>query len=324
MSDKGVAALRPRAARYAISDPELNGLWVRVQPSGGKSYATVARSPDGKQIWTTIGSTDAMLIEKAREAAREILQRVRAGLPAVEPKAETFGAVVATWRKRHVEANGLRSAREINRLLDTHMLPAWRDRPIASIRRGDVTTLLDHVEDHHGARAADYILNITRSIMNWRASRSDDYNPPVFSRGMKRQKVAARSRVLNDDEIRAVWQAAESQPGAFAAIVRLCLLTAQRSRKVAAMKWEDIEAGVWSVPKEAREKDTGGALALPSAALAIIDAQPRFASSPSSSPPAAALARFAASAPPRRSSTPSCPTARRAGPSTICAAPAAH
>jgi integrase len=58
------------------------------------------------------------------------------------------------------------------------------------------------------------------------------------------------------------------------------LLTAQRSRKVAAMKWDDIDDGVWSVPKEPREKDTGGALALPQMALAIIEAQPRLASSP--------------------------------------------
>lgn len=279
LSDKGVAALRPRAARYAVSDPELNGLWICVQPSGAKSYATVARGPTGKQVWTSVGAADVMPIEKAREQAREILQRVRAGLAAVEPKDETFGAVVASWRKRHVEANGLRSAREINRLLDIHVLPTWGDREFTSIRRSDITTLLDHVEDNHRARAADYVLNVVRSIMFWHAARRDDYSPPIV-KGMKRQQVATRARILDDGEIRAVWQAAESQPGAFAAIIRLCLLTAQRSRKVASMRWDDIEDGVWSVPKEAREKDTGGALALPSAALAIIDAPPRFASSP--------------------------------------------
>ena len=97
---------------------------------------------------------------------------------------------------------------------------------------------------------------------------------------MKRQKTASRARVLDDDELKAIWQAAEGQGGAFGAIVRMCLLTAQRSRKVAAMKWTDLEDGVWTVPKEPREKDTGGALALPDMALAIIEAQPRLASNP--------------------------------------------
>ena len=148
-------------------------------------------SPDGRQIWASIGAADAMPIAVARERAKAILQRVRSGLPPVEPKAETFGAVVATWRKRHVEANGLRSAPEINRLLAAHILPAWKDREFTSICRSDVASLLDKVEDKHGARAADYVLNITRAVMNWYATRSDDYVPPLV-RGMKRQKTMPR------------------------------------------------------------------------------------------------------------------------------------
>ena len=273
MTDKGVAALKPRAQRYAVTDLELRGHWIRVQPTGAKSYWAVARNPDGRQVWTHIGPADAMPIDDARDVARRILSRVRSGLPAVEPKAETFGAVVENWRKRHVEANGLRSASEINRLLNVHVLPIWKDREFTLIRRSHVAALLDKVEDEHSARQADYVLNVVRSIMNWFATRHDDYNPPIV-RGMKRQKVASRARVLDDNEIRAVWKAAEAN-GTFGAILRLCLLTAQRSRKVAGMKWVDFndEAGEWNVPKEPREKDTGGTLVLPEAALAIVRAQ---------------------------------------------------
>ena len=48
LSDKGVAALKPRAARYALPDPELRGHYVRVQPSGAKSFVAVTLSPHGK------------------------------------------------------------------------------------------------------------------------------------------------------------------------------------------------------------------------------------------------------------------------------------
>jgi hypothetical protein len=41
LSDKGVAALKPRAGRYAFPDPELRGHYVRVQPSGAKSFVAV-------------------------------------------------------------------------------------------------------------------------------------------------------------------------------------------------------------------------------------------------------------------------------------------
>jgi integrase len=142
-----------------------------------------------------------------------------------------------------------------------------------------VVALLDHIEDNHRSRQADAVLTITRAIMFWHAARRDDYSPPIV-RGMKRHPTASRSRMLDDDEIRAVWSIAESQGGAFSAIVRMCLLTAQRSRKIATMAWGDIVDGVWTVPHEPREKDVGGALALPGMALAIIQAQPRMASNP--------------------------------------------
>ena len=241
LSDKGVAALKPRAARYAFADPELRGHYVRVQPNGAKSFATVARTPSGKQVWTTIGAADALGIEEAREQAREAIKRIRTGLPAIPAQAATFGDVAASWRKRHVEANGLRTASRIGRLLDKHVLPEWREREFTSIRRSEITALLDKVEDGHGARQADVILTIIRSLCNWYAARHDDYAVPTV-RGMTRQSAAARARarVLDDDELRALWQVSETGGGPLGAMVRLALLTAQRRAKIVTMRWADI------------------------------------------------------------------------------------
>jgi len=102
-----------------------------------------------------------MPIAEARDRAR-VIQRVRDGLPAVEAKAGTFAAVAANWLERHVEAKGLRSNPEINRFLNSHIPPAWKDREFASIRRSDVAALLDKVEDNQGARQADHMLAIVR------------------------------------------------------------------------------------------------------------------------------------------------------------------
>ena len=71
LSDAGVRALKPRAVRYAHPDPELAGHYVRVQPSGAKSFVAVSRYPSGKQIWATIGSVDLMSIaEVTRQGPR--------------------------------------------------------------------------------------------------------------------------------------------------------------------------------------------------------------------------------------------------------------
>src|SRR5438093_1615512 len=147
------------------------------------------------------------------------------------------------------------------------------------IRRTDVTALLDQVEDNHSARQADYVLNVVRSIANWFATRNDDYTPPIV-RGMRRQdpKEQARARILDDDEIRVIWKAAESN-GTFGGIIRSCLLTAQRRTKVGAMQWSDLSIdGEWTIPKEPREKDSAGTLVLPDSAIAIVRAQNRMGS----------------------------------------------
>jgi integrase len=285
LTDKGIAALKPRASsRYAFPDPELRGHYVRVQPSGAKTFVTVARDPAGRQVWTTIGATDVMDIDTAREKAREAIRRIREGLPAFETpptKPDSFEAIAEQWLKRHVQAKGLRSEGEVTRLLKAHVYPAWKDRGFLDIRRSDVAKLLDEVEDDHGARQADYVLAIVRGIMNWFATRHHDYVPPIV-RGMRRTnpKERARDRILTDDEIRAIWKAAESN-GTFGAIVRLLLLTAQRRQKVLSLRWADISIdGVWTIPNGAREKGTAGELALPPIAADIIRAQPHIGDNP--------------------------------------------
>ena len=230
-----------------------------ASPRTGRSPdVAVARSPNGKQVWTTIGDTGVFRIEEARNHAREAIKRIRAGMPPTETRADFFADVAASWMKRHVEPNGLRSRREIVRMLETHILPAWRDRDFVAVKRSDVAKLLDHVEDQHGARAADYVLNVVRSIANWYAARTDDYAPPVV-RGMRRQNphAQARARILDDAELAAIWQVAEHN-GTFGDIIRIALLTAQRRTKVATMRWDDLSSdGEWTISKEAREKDHG-------------------------------------------------------------------
>ena len=116
--------------------------------------------------------------------------------------------------------------------------------------------------------------------MNWFATRHDDFVPPIV-KGMRRTntKERARARILNDDEIRAIWKAAESN-GVYGAFIRLALLTGQRRAKLASMKWSDVENGVWNIATEKREKGTGGTLALPKLALDIIARQPHVGENP--------------------------------------------
>lgn len=284
LTDRGVAALKARASRYAFPDPELRGMYIRVQPTGSKAFVTAARDPvRKKQVWSLIGATDVLTIKDARKQARRVLERVRAGQSAFEAppqEPDSFGKVAHTWLERHARAKGLRSLTEIERLLRAHVFPVWSDRSFLDIRRSDVAALLDGVEDNHSPRQADAVLTVVRSIMNWAAVRNDNYHPPIV-RGMRRQSptAQARERVLSDLEIQAVWKRAEDQ-GSFGAFIRACLLTGQRRAKVASMRWADLDGNEWTIPREPREKDNAGILVLPEMAMRIIEAQPRIGDNP--------------------------------------------
>jgi integrase len=275
LSDAGVETLKPRASRYAFPDPELQGHYIRVQPSGAKSYVAVARDPSGKQVWATIGATSLFGIAEAREKARTAIKAIKVGEDRSPP--ESLRAIAELWLKRHVQAGGLRTQAEIERCLTKYVYPSWQGRDFATIRRGDVAKLLDHIEDEHGARQADCCLTIIRSIANWFATRHEDYASPVV-KGMKRSKGDKRERMLEDDELRTIWKTAD---GTFGAIIKIALLTAQRREKIATMRWEDVSVdGEWRIPEEKREKGTGGSLVLPEMTLDVIRAQPRFHSNP--------------------------------------------
>jgi integrase len=284
LTDNMVEKMKSGPKRLTLPDPELRGHYLRITPAGAKSYVAVARDPGGKQVWATVGSAEVFKIDEARDKAREAIKRIKAGQPAFEPppvKPDSFKAVAENYLERHVRAKGLRSQAEIERILDKYIYPVWRDREFVGIRRGDVTSLLDGVQDANGPRQADYVLAIVRGLMNWYMSRTDDYVSPI-ARGMRRTdpKSRKRARILDDDELRTVWKIAEGN-GTFGAILRLAVLTAQRREKLATMRWDDITVdGVWSIPAEDREKGNGGVLVLPDAAVDIIRAQNRVGENP--------------------------------------------
>jgi integrase len=283
LTENGVAKLPRKRKRYFHPDPEMPGHGVRVLPAGPSSYYVIARDAFGKQRWVRIGPTVGLKIAESREQARSIIKRLKAGLapfeaPAVMP--ESVAAVAENWLKRHVEAKGLRTAPEMRRVLHRYVLPVWRDRPFAEIKRSDIARLLDGIEDKSGAWAADSALSVLRAMATWFAARDDTYTPP-FVRGMRRVAPQARKRdrKLSDDELRTMWKAAGGA-GPFGAFIQVLLCTAQRREKCVTLKWDDLDGNVWHIPSAPREKNTAGVLVLPPLAMAIIARQPRLASNP--------------------------------------------
>jgi integrase len=253
-------------------------LQLRLSYGGTKAWRVVYYI-NGKARAKTLGRYPDMGVKAARDQADKF--DPKAAYAAAE--AGSFLEVAENWLKHYVTAKKLRSQDEIERILNYYVYPQWERRPFFEIRRGDVNALLDRLVEKHGASQADSVLAVLRSIMNWFQTRDENYVSPIV-KGMRRdqRKVSerARDRILDDEEIRAVWKACDEM-GTYGALVKLLLLTAQRLDKVVKMRWDDIsQDGIWTVPTETREKGNIGEVRLPGLALDIIKALPQIDHSP--------------------------------------------
>jgi integrase len=280
--DSVKALTPPKAGQVDYSDPRYPSLILRVS-YGDKRTWRVLHYRDKMPIRLAIGRWPNMKLKEAWEKARKFD-------PAAPRKpsanTNTFKDVAESFITRHVEANGLRSQYEIERVLKTYVYPKWEHRPFAPIKRSDVVALLDAIEDSNGARQADVVLAVIRKMMNWYATRNDDYASPIV-RGMNRSSPGERkrTRVLSDDEIRLLWDVldrGDNVTSIFGGLVKVLLLTGQREAKVARMKRSELlstvdKCTVWHLTIEPREKNNPGTLRLPQLVLDIVNAQPKVA-----------------------------------------------
>jgi len=277
-TDRWIRERKPPSGQLDYFETQKTGrsLVLTLNTSGRKSWSVMFYA-NGKPKRRKLGyfdHHDAQYPELTTKQARQLAADFDVKGELIRTKSGSFREVAEAWFNRH--ASKLRSRSELRRHLDSIILPAWGDVPFCDIRRGEVNALLDKIEDQRGANQADAVLATIRSIMNWQQSRDENYSSPIV-KGMRRNKdKQARERILDDEEIREVWKAADELGGAYSAIIKLCLLTGQRKAKVAQMRWEDIEDGVWTIATEPREKGNPGKLPLPQVALDLIEAQPSF------------------------------------------------
>jgi integrase len=157
-------------------------------------------------------------------------------------------------------------------VLERHVYPTLGHRPIVEIQRSEIVRLLDKIEDRSGATMADRTLAVVRKIMNWHASRSDDFRSPIV-KGMARTKPSelARERVLTDDELRKVWAV---NNGVFGSFIRFLLLTGARRNEASEMQWSEIDGGDWMLPAARNKTKFDLVRPLSNAAQALLEELP--------------------------------------------------
>jgi integrase len=228
-------------------DETVSGLALRVAVSGRKTWTLHYTSPNSaKRSRVTLGTYPATSLGSARVQALEARGEVEDGRDPRLTATLTLQRVCEDYLKR--EGPKLRSRDWYEATIKRLIFPKVGEQPIAEIKRSDIVRLLDKIEDDNGPVMADRTLSIVRKIMNWHASRSDEFRSPIV-RGMARTKPKerARDRTLTDDELRAIWAAA-SEAGTFGHYIQFVLLTATRRNEAARLRRSEITGTEWVIP----------------------------------------------------------------------------
>jgi hypothetical protein len=287
----------PAVGRVEIRDSE-SPLRFRITAEGGRSF-TLRTRIDGEQVRFTYRKLATIdNLADARHWAREIVDNCRVGIdPRVTEETEVavtareaeraerrrFENIVNDYLERRVRREKKnRTADEVERSFAVYLLPKWRGRLITDISRKDVNDLLNDVFDckiefegkkYGGQVAADHLLARMRACFNWYATQDDKFVSPIV-RGMARTnpRERARSRVLTDEEIRALWPLLPAFD-TFGGIVQMLLMTAQRRDEVAAMARSEISSGVWTLPASRYKTKRTQVVPLSKAAQAVVTSQ---------------------------------------------------
>jgi integrase len=245
--------------RVEYFDAATKGLALRVSPTAKTWCFHYTRS--GQRARLTIGTYPATSLAAARTSVIEARAALEAGQAPKAIKPTTFQAIAEEYLARtDMRSKGARAS-----ALARLVYPAIGSMPIGEVRRSDIVRMLDGIADDAGPVAADRALGHVRKIMNWHATRSDDFRSPIVA-GMSRNAAKDRDRILTDAELRALWSATDSA-APFARFIRFLLLTATRRNEAAFATWAEFNGSLWTIPPE-RYK-TGVEHTVPLSAAAI-------------------------------------------------------
>ena len=224
----------PKLPNGEHSDANTPGLFLLKRESGRHSWTYLYRI-HGKQRRWTLGRLDRITLKEAREMVHKSSDdpvATKKSLRLEEKKKITFARLAERYIEEH--AKKYREWRKTKTALRHKRYKPWNRRLVAEIEKHDVKRVLGGIEGnglHNQSRS------LLHSIFNF-AIDEDILTINPVSR-IKPREAPSRTRVLNDEEIRAAF----SVP-----LFKLMLLTMQRPTNVKQILKSEIIGNKWIIP----------------------------------------------------------------------------
>ena len=304
LTDKAVRgiAVPPKGNRiyYDLHPDSPRGFGIRVTSNSARSFI-LRYVAEHKEHRYTIGAFPELGTERARKEANRLKAQISLSNGVDHPMAdrknalakhkarataETYKDAVEDYVQREqIGRKGNATAAEVKqRLLADGAL--WLDRPLAEIGDSEIYRHLEEIRDGNPTaspptRPRRYLANrlhsYLRTFFKWCASpgvKKIDGSPMV---DMARPWCGEepRTRFFGDNELDAIWRAADEIDGVAGAYIKVAMLTGKRRSALASMKWSELDSsGVWTPARRSGEGKRNKRLhsvPLPRLALSILE-----------------------------------------------------
>lgn len=260
LTDTAIKALKPRDARYTVSDDR--GLVLEVFPTGGMLWHYRYRLK-GKQERVTLGRYPALSLKLARGLRDESATQVALGQ---SPARQKQMAKVAAADATTVADFGERFFREIvskdrqdltspRRYFDKSIVPAIGAKAVRDVTTDDVRTIIWKKKDEGFDAAAGEIRGVLKRLFDYALTAGLVTTNPVLALPMRHvHKAKSRDRALSPEEVRVFLTAVfeSNVRRQFKVGLHLILLTMVRKSELLLARWDqvDLEHAEWHIPAE--------------------------------------------------------------------------
>lgn len=218
---------KPVASQYTLWDSALPNFGVRVSPGGTKNFVVMLGE---RRERISVGRYPIISIADARDKARRLMAERVLGLN--KPKTIKFAEAYDLFKTHHCCNLRPRTAAVYRQRIERHFLPKLGHKRLNDVTFEMVIEITDKLLKRPGEQW--HALATVRTFFRWCVRRR--YIPHSPIEGLQIPQSNERTRVLSDDELVAVWRAAEQIGYPFGTIVHLLVLTGQRRGEIAKLE----------------------------------------------------------------------------------------
>ena len=276
-----VDAALPGERDWMMWDDKLSGFGLKVTPKGSKvfifQYRMGGRGNPVRRY--TIGRFGNVTPDAARKIAEDLSHSVSKGTDPQREKVETttraidlaFKGYVERFASECLESEWASTHAYAHSLLTKYAVPVLGNKGIHQITKPDIRIVCAKARKTPATERNLY--GVLRRMFTFAVDVGDIQISPIL--GMKPPaKPASRDRVLEDYELKLVWNASQALGKPFGPLVRLLVVTAARRDEVAGMDWAELKRGTqqWNLPSSRSKNGTAVTIMLSSMAIAELDA----------------------------------------------------